>query len=130
MTRVMVVDDEPDIRRLVCFSLSRHGFETIEACDGFSAVTMAHQEHPDLILMDVMMPVLNGFEAVQKLKADPDTADIPVVMLSAKSQQYEQDAGLELGAARYICKPFTPAELVEQVTSFIEELAGKGPRGT
>jgi CheY-like chemotaxis protein len=122
----MVVDDEPDIRRLVSFSLSRHGYETVEACDGLSAVSMAVTEQPDIILMDVMMPVLNGFEAVRRLKEDPATADIPVVMLSAKSQQYEQEAGLESGAARYICKPFTPMELVEQVDSFIEESRGKG----
>jgi CheY-like chemotaxis protein len=130
MTRVMVVDDEPDIRRLVCFSLGRHGFETVEACDGMSAVSMAADVQPDLILMDVMMPVLNGFDAVRKLKENPDTAEIPVVMLSAKSQQYEQEAGLESGAARYICKPFTPAQLVEQVTSFMGEFEGKGPEGT
>jgi CheY-like chemotaxis protein len=127
MIKVMVVDDEPDIRRLVCFSLGRGGFETVEACDGLSAVSMAEDTMPDLILMDVMMPVLNGFDAVRRLKENPATADIPVVMLSAKSQQYEQEAGLESGAARYICKPFTPAQLVEQVTSFIEEFGGKGP---
>lgn len=126
MTKVMVVDDEPDIRRLVSFSLSRHGYQIIEAGDGATALEVAASEQPDLILMDVMMPVMNGFDAVRKLKENPETAKIPVVMLSAKSQVYEQEEGLESGAARYICKPFTPMQLVEQVAEFIEA-EGKGP---
>jgi CheY-like chemotaxis protein len=125
VTKVMVVDDEADIRRLVTFSLSRHGYDTVEAADGLTAITLASAEHPDLILMDVMMPVLNGFEAVRRLKEDPSTRDIPVVMLSARSQQHEQEAGLVSGASRYICKPFTPTDLVDQVRSFIQELSGK-----
>lgn len=120
MTTILVVDDEPDIRRLVSFSLKRHGFEVIEATDGLAACSVAAKEQPDLILMDVMMPLMNGFEAVRKLKENEATASIPVVMLSAKSQVYEQEEGLDSGAASYICKPFTPAELVEQVTAQLE----------
>ncbi len=123
MTTVLIVDDEPDIRRLVSFSLKRHGFEIIEAADGLSACAMAEAQRPDLILMDVMMPVMNGFEAVRRLKENEATAEIPVVMLSAKSQVYEQEQGLESGAVEYIIKPFTPAQLVEQVT---QQLEGKG----
>ena len=126
MTTVLIVDDEPDIRRLVSFSLKRHGFEVIEATDGLAACAVAEREHPDLILMDVMMPLMNGFEAVRSLKANGATAAIPVVMLSAKSQTYEQEEGLESGAVSYICKPFTPAELVEQVTDHLERSTGKG----
>lgn len=126
MTKVMIVDDEPDIRRLVSFSLKRHGFEVVEATDGLAACALAADERPDLILMDVMMPLMNGFEASRKLKADPQTSGIPIVMLSAKSQVYEQEEGLESGAAYYICKPFTPAELVEKVTQHVETHGGKG----
>lgn len=115
MKKILVVDDEPDIRRLVSFSLQRQGYGVIEATDGIAACATAAAEHPDLILMDVMMPVMNGFEAVKQLKEDPVTAGIPVLMLSAKSQVYEQEQGLESGALEYITKPFTPAELVEQV---------------
>jgi DNA-binding response OmpR family regulator len=122
-TRILIVDDEPDIRRLVSFSLTRHGFDVIEAGDGLSACSVAEAERPDLILMDVMMPIMNGFEAVKRLKSVEATAAIPVVMLSAKSQVYEQEEGLESGATAYITKPFTPAELVEQVTHHLE---GKG----
>lgn len=126
MTRVMVVDDEPDIRRLVSFSLKRHGFDVVEATDGLAAVAMAESEAPDLILMDVMMPVMNGYEASKKLKENPKTQGIPIVMLSAKSQQTEMAAGLESGATDYICKPFTPSELVAQVTKYMNAEQGKG----
>jgi two-component system alkaline phosphatase synthesis response regulator PhoP len=126
VTKVMVVDDEPDIRRLVGFSLKRHGFDIVEATDGLAACALAEAEQPDIILMDVMMPLMNGFEAVRKLKENAATADIPVVMLSAKSQVYEQEEGLESGAVSYICKPFTPAELVEQVSQHLQGTEGKG----
>jgi DNA-binding response OmpR family regulator len=126
LTKILVVDDEPDIRRLVGFSLKRHGFEIIEAADGLAACSVAEVEMPDLILMDVMMPLMNGFDASRKLKENPATAEIPIVMLSAKSQVYEQEQGIESGAAEYICKPFTPGELVEQVNSFLESHQGKG----
>jgi DNA-binding response OmpR family regulator len=123
VTTVLIVDDEPDIRRLVSFSLKRHGFDVIEATDGLAACAVAEAQHPDIILMDVMMPLMNGFEASRRLKENAATANIPILMLSAKSQVYEQEEGLESGALDYITKPFTPAELVEQVTN---HLTGKG----
>ncbi len=122
----MVVDDEPDIVRLVSFSLKKHGFEVVVANDGLSAIAMAQEEQPDLILMDVMMPVMNGYDASRKLKENPRTSNIPIVMLSAKGQQTEIAAGLDSGAERYICKPFTPSDLVAQVTEFVRENEGKG----
>lgn len=122
----MIVDDEPDIVRLVSFSLQRNGFDVVEATDGISAVTLAEAEQPDLILMDVMMPVMNGYEASKKLKDNAKTRQIPIVMLSAKSQQVERAAGMDCGAEDYICKPFTPRELVEQVSQFIDVNKGKG----
>lgn len=126
MTKVMVVDDEPDIVRLVSFSLKRHGFDVIVATDGLTALAIAEKEQPDLILMDVMMPVMNGHEASKKLRENPRTGQIPILMLSAKSQRSEMAAGIESGASEYICKPFTPSELVAQVTKFVGEGEGKG----
>jgi two-component system, OmpR family, alkaline phosphatase synthesis response regulator PhoP len=117
--RVLAVDDEPHILKLVSFSLRSGGFEVIEASDGLTAIAVAQAEQPDLILMDVMMPVLDGFEACRRLKEDPATADIPVVMLTAKTQLSEQKAGLDCGAEDYICKPFTPKDLVAQVQEFL-----------
>lgn len=119
-SKVMVVDDERDIRRLVSFTLKRHGFEVVEAEDGVAALKLAERERPDLILMDVMMPVMNGYEASRKLKENEKTSGIPIVMLSAKSQLAEVQAGLESGAARYICKPFTPKELVAEVAKYVD----------
>jgi DNA-binding response OmpR family regulator len=121
VTRILAVDDEPHILRLVSFSLSSKGFDVIEASDGLTAVEIAEREQPDLILLDVMMPVLDGYEACRRLKANPATREIPVVMLSAKSQKAEQAIGLEAGALDYICKPFTPKDLVEQVRGFLGE---------
>ena len=129
MARILVVDDEPHIAKLISFSLEKAGHEITSASDGLTAITLARDEQPELILMDVMMPLMTGYEAVEKLKEDPETAEIPVIMLSAKSQQYEKERGIESGAAHYICKPFTPRELVEQVSEFLESLEGDGGAG-
>jgi len=117
--RILAVDDEPHILKLVGFSLKAGGFEVIEASDGLSAIEIAEAEQPDLILMDVMMPVLDGYESCRRLKANPATANIPVVMLTAKTQLAEQKVGLDCGAQDYICKPFTPKDLVAQVQAFL-----------
>jgi len=124
MARILVVDDEPHILKLVSFSLSSAGYQVSEAADGAAGISAATEIKPDLILMDVMMPLMTGYQALERLKADPETAEIPVVMLSAKSQLYEQEEGLRLGAVRYICKPFTPkvlVQMVEEVLSGVHE---------
>jgi DNA-binding response OmpR family regulator len=121
MSRILVVDDEPHIVKLITFSLEKNGFECLTAGDGVRAIELAGAEQPDLILLDVMMPIMTGFETAQKLKADDSTRDIPIVFLSAKSQTYEIEEGLECGASDYICKPFTPKDLVEKVSSALEE---------
>jgi len=120
VARILIVDDEPHIVKLICFSLEKAGHETVAVTDGISAISAARDEAPDLILMDVMMPVMTGYETVERLKAEPATADIPVIMLSAKSQLYEREKGIDCGAVCYICKPFTPRELVEQVSRFLD----------
>jgi DNA-binding response OmpR family regulator len=119
--RILAVDDEPHILKLVSFSLRAKGLEVIEATDGLSAIEVAEREQPDLILMDVMMPALDGYEACRRIKANPKTAHIPVVMLTAKTQVAEQKSGLDAGALDYICKPFTPKDLVAQVNGFLGE---------
>jgi DNA-binding response OmpR family regulator len=121
MTRILAVDDEPHILRLVSFALSSKGFDVLEASDGLSAIEVAVAELPDLILLDVMMPALDGYEACRRLKANPVTAHIPVVMLSAKSQQAERSTGIDCGATDYICKPFTPKDLVSEVQRVLGE---------
>ena len=121
MKRILAVDDEPHILKLVAFSLKSGGYEVLEATDGLSAISVAQAERPDLILLDVMMPALDGYEACRRLKADAATAEIPVIMLTAKTQAAEQKAGHEAGAVGYINKPFTPKDLVAQVREFLGE---------
>lgn len=119
MGRILVVDDEPHIVKLVSFALERNGHEILQANDGAEGVKLAAEEQPDLILMDVMMPVMTGYDALDRLKSDSATRDIPVVMLSAKSQEYEQEEGLRRGALQYICKPFTPRDLARTVDGIL-----------
>jgi len=120
VSKILVVDDEPHIVKLITFSLTKRGYEVIAATDGPSAIELAGRERPDLILLDVMMPGMTGFEVARRLKADPATESIPIAMLSAKSQTYEITEGLECGAADYICKPFTPSDLAAKVSELLE----------
>jgi len=122
-SKILVAEDEPDIRGLIKFSLEFIGLEVVVASNGQEAVDMAPVEKPDLILMDVRMPKLTGYEACAKLKEQPETADIPVVFLSARGQEQEIKYGLGLGAVEYILKPFAPDELQKRVTSILERLA-------
>ncbi len=123
MTKIMIAEDERDIRELVTFSLrSLGGFEVVQAANGAEAVERATAERPDLILMDVRMPKMTGYEACQKLKEIDTTRDIPVVFLSAKGQESEIQQGLAVGAEEYILKPFAPDELVNQVRSMLKRL--------
>lgn len=117
--RILIVDDEPHIRKLVAFALEKRGHQIVQAKDGPDGIEAALRDMPDLILMDVMMPMMTGFEAVERLKADPRTAGIPVVMLTAKSQEYERNEGLKLGAVKYVCKPFTPSVLGDVVAEVL-----------
>jgi DNA-binding response OmpR family regulator len=120
--KVLVAEDEPDIRGLIVFSLQYAGYEVIEALNGEAAIKLAVAEQPDLILLDVRMPKMNGYEACSVLKAQDSTRGIPVVFLSARGQETEIKQGLELGAEEYILKPFAPDELYQRVGSILERL--------
>ena len=127
MARILISEDEADIRNLITFTLRFAGHEVVDTANGFEAIeaaeTMAVKgELPDLILMDVRMPRMTGYEACQKIKANPMLKDIPVVILSAKGQDAEVQAGLESGASAYIVKPFSP----DQLTNKVKELLDKG----
>ncbi|MFC1903995.1 response regulator transcription factor [Chloroflexota bacterium] len=111
MARILVVEDDPRIRRLLEFRLRNLGHEGIFAEDGGKAVQTAIEERPDIILLDVMLPVMNGFQVLQKLKFQKETMDIPVIMLTAKVQEEDVVYGLETGAVDYVTKPFSFAEL-------------------
>jgi DNA-binding response OmpR family regulator len=119
MKKILIAEDERDIRDLVSFTLQFAGYQVIAAADGQEAVELAIREKPDMILMDVRMPRLSGYEACKRIKAEPDLVDVPVVFLSAKGQDSEIRLGLEAGAQEYVVKPFAPAELVEKVKSLL-----------
>lgn len=114
MKRVMVVDDEPDIVELIRYNLSREGYEVITARNGREALEKA-SSLPDLVILDLMMPVMDGLEACKRLKADPRTARIPVLFLTARSGEVDEVIGLEMGADDYIQKPITPRKLAARV---------------
>jgi DNA-binding response OmpR family regulator len=118
---ILVAEDERDIRDLIVFTLQISGFDVVEAPNGEEAVKKATEINPDLILMDVRMPKMTGYEACKVLKEQENTKDIPVVFLSAKGQEAEINTGLDLGAVEYFLKPFAPDELSEQVNKILTE---------
>jgi two-component system phosphate regulon response regulator PhoB len=118
--RILVAEDEPDIRQLIVVSLRRAGHTVEQAEDGDAAVAQAQADPPDLIIVDVMMPGLNGHEVAQCLTGDPRTAQVPILMLSAKGQARDVDEGLASGARAYVVKPFSPRELVARVKEMLE----------
>lgn len=119
MAKILIAEDERDIRDLVAFTLRFAGHEVVAASNGEEAVQMAPKENPDLILMDVRMPRMTGYDACRVLKADPKLRDIPVVFLSAKGQESEIQTGLEAGAEEYLLKPFAPDQLTERVKAIL-----------
>ncbi len=117
--KIMVVDDEPYIARVIKFKLEQEGYLVIAANDGQSGLQKIKEEKPDLILLDVMMPGLSGYEVCQKIKEDAELAGIPVVILTAKGQERDREQGLTMGASDYITKPFSPNRLLELVKNMI-----------
>jgi CheY-like chemotaxis protein len=115
MAKILIAEDERDIRDLVAFTLRFAGHEVFSASNGEEAVELAPKVNPDLILMDVRMPRMTGYEACKILKANPDMKDIPVVFLSAKGQENEIQQGLASGAEDYLLKPFAPDQLTSRV---------------
>lgn len=112
---ILVVDDEDDIRELVTYNLEREGYRVVCADSGERAVAIAHQEAVDLIVLDLMLPGIDGLEVTRALKGDPATAGIPIVMLTAKGEEADIVTGLELGADDYVAKPFSPRELLARI---------------
>jgi two-component system alkaline phosphatase synthesis response regulator PhoP len=119
--KILVAEDERDIRELISFSLQLSGYQVTEALNGEDAVQKAQQILPDLILLDVRMPKMTGYEACKVLKENESTKNIPIIFLSAKGQETEIQQGKELGAEAYFLKPFAPDELNEQVKKILEK---------
>lgn len=119
MTKIVIAEDEPDIRDLITFTLRFAGFEVIAGANGEEGYELAKREKPDLVVMDVRMPKMTGYEACRKIKADPEIAHIPVIFLSAKGQESEIQTGLDAGAEEYLLKPFAPGDLTERIRAVL-----------
>lgn len=124
--KILAVDDERHIVRLVQINLMKEGYEVVTANNGREALEMIASEKPDLVVMDVMMPEMDGFEALEKMKADPATANIPIIMLTAKAQDADVFSGWQKGADLYLTKPFNPTELL----SFVKRIFTSQEEGT
>ncbi len=117
--KILVVDDEAYIVHILEFSLGMEGFEVVTAFDGEEAISKAERERPDLVVLDIMMPKLDGYETCRRLKENDKTKNIPVILLSAKGRSMDQRVGLDAGADEYITKPFSPRKLVERIRAHI-----------
>jgi len=119
MRKILIAEDERDILDLIMFTLQFGGYDVIPTSNGADALEMVHKEQPDLILLDVRMPRMSGYEVCKQIKAEDDTRNIPVVFLSAKGQEVEVTTGYEMGAVDYILKPFAPNELLERLDNIL-----------
>ena len=118
--RILLIEDDPDIQKMVRLSLKyQGGHEVLVASGGREGLDKAAQENPDLILLDVMMPEMDGYETIKALKSQPGTRHIPVIFLSARAQQAEIQKGRELGASGYLVKPFDPMTLASQLDAIM-----------
>jgi two-component system alkaline phosphatase synthesis response regulator PhoP/two-component system response regulator VicR len=122
--KILAVDDEKHICRLVQVNLERQGYEVVTANDGKEALEKVQTERPDLVVLDVMMPYMDGFEVLQTLRRNPETRDIPVIMLTAKAQDADVFKGWQSGVDCYLTKPFNPMELIAFVKRIFSSLDG------
>jgi DNA-binding response OmpR family regulator len=119
--KILVVDDEPDVASLLTLMLKSQGYNIISAGDGQEALEKARGENPDLILLDIMLPRLDGYKVARMLKFDENFSHIPIIMLTAKIQERDKQMGMEMGANDYITKPFDTAALLTKIKDLLEK---------
>jgi CheY-like chemotaxis protein len=124
MGRVLVVDDEPDVLLLCRLNLQQRGHELLEAADGGTALQLARDRQPDVIVLDLMMPGVTGYDVLEALQRDQETSHIPVLVLTAKSLRADRDRSHGLGASAFMTKPFLPSDLCEMVESLVGAVGG------
>ena len=122
---ILIVEDDTDIQRLLAYNLRAAGYEVLTCEEGYEALTVAKQRLPDLILLDLMIPGLDGFEVCKELKRSAETRSIPVIMLTARGEEVDRIVGLELGADDYVVKPFSPRELLLRVRAILRRSSGE-----
>ncbi|MEN6639101.1 MAG: response regulator [Smithella sp.] len=122
MAKILIVDDEKDIVDLVSYNLEREGFATVKAYDGETALGKVRAEKPDLLILDLMLPGVGGLDVCKKIRANPETSSLPVIMLTAKADEVDKIIGLELGADDYMTKPFSVKELIARVRTVLRRI--------
>jgi two-component system phosphate regulon response regulator PhoB len=118
--RVLLADDDAALRRLISTTLGSDDFDLLQAVDGEQALALARTEHPELVLLDINMPKLDGFEVCRELKSSPETSEIKIVMLTARGADVDRARGREAGADEYFIKPFSPIQLLNKVYALLE----------
>lgn len=124
--KILIVEDEKDIIKMLDYNLKKEGYATLSSRNGEDAIEIAQVEHPNLIILDLMLPGIDGLEVCKTLKNNSKTASIPVIMLTAKSQESDKVVGLELGADDYVTKPFSPRELIARIKAVLRRIKEKG----
>ncbi len=117
--RILVVDDYPQVVEVLKIRLESAGYEVLAAYDGQEALNVARREHPDLILLDVLLPKINGYKVARLLKFDKKFKEIPIIMLTSRAKQADAELGIEAGANEYIFKPYNPAKLMEMIAKYL-----------
>lgn len=117
--KILIVEDEKDIVKMLDYNLKKEGFRVISCADGEDALDLAVRERPDLIILDLMLPVIDGLDVCRQLKKESKAACIPIIMLTAKAQEADKVVGLELGADDYVTKPFSPRELIARIRAVL-----------
>jgi two-component system, OmpR family, alkaline phosphatase synthesis response regulator PhoP len=126
MKKILIVDDEQDIANLVAYNLEKEGYATVKAYDGEAALTMIKTQRPDIVILDLMLPKMNGLDVCKAIRRNPDTAGLPVIMLTAKGDEVDKIIGLEIGADDYMTKPFSVKELIARVRTILRRLQESG----
>ena len=122
MSKILIVDDEQDIVELLSYNLEKEGFSIVKAYDGEAALGMVRSEKPDLMILDLMLPKMNGLDVCKAVRRNPETANLPIIMLTAKGDEIDKIIGLEVGADDYITKPFSVKELIARVRAILRRM--------
>ena len=122
--KILVIEDDPSSMRLTHYILEHKGYKVLMAQNGLEGLRKARSEKPDVIILDVMLPGIDGFEVCHHLRADPQTAQVRILMLSAKAREADKDSGLKVGADDYIIKPAAPSEILSRVENLLEQKNG------
>jgi two-component system phosphate regulon response regulator PhoB len=129
-TRILIVEDDADILHLLSYNVQSAGFDVVTAMDGHAALTIARQDSPHLVVLDLMIPGVDGLEVCKELKRNTETRSIPVIMLTAKGEEIDRIVGLELGADDYVVKPFSPRELILRIRAVLRRSTSEAPPET